>query len=392
MDDPEYAPIPDDRYDEFRSVVRYAFSPEDGPAFEREEDRAPLGEARGLLTGDDLRSVCRHHHFRAFVRGEWRDLGGLSAVATPPEFRRRGYVGRLVEESLAEYRERDWFLSALWPFSHPFYRQYGWATGAEYHTYECDPSVLGVATPEGEVRRVTADDWEALDPVHRSRADRWALTIERTERWWRERVFDDWSSAPYVYAYERDGEVRGYLVYAIDEEGDGRVMELSDYAYTDREAFSALCRFCADHDSQVSRVRLRGPTDLGLHALVSDPADVHCERSAGAMVRLVDVETALAALASPTAGSVVFEVTDTTAPWNDGRFELAVEGTSATCHESEADPDVRCDVGTLSQLSVGFRSVADAERLGTFAVGDDRTRSLLADWFPAERVSLSDGF
>jgi len=336
MDDPEYAPIPDDRYDEFRSVVRYAFSPEDGPAFEREEDRAPLGEARGLLTGDDLRSVCRHHHFRAFVRGEWRDLGGLSAVATPPEFRRRGYVGRLVEESLAEYRERDWFLSALWPFSHPFYRQYGWATGAEYHTYECDPSVLGVATPEGEVR--------------------------------------------------------GYLVYAIDEEGDGRVMELSDYAYTDREAFSALCRFCADHDSQVSRVRLRGPTDLGLHALVSDPADVHCERSAGAMVRLVDVETALAALASPTAGSVVFEVTDTTAPWNDGRFELAVEGTSATCHESEADPDVRCDVGTLSQLSVGFRSVADAERLGTFAVGDDRTRSLLADWFPAERVSLSDGF
>ncbi len=393
MEDLEYSAIPEDRYDEFRSFVRYAFRPEDGPTFDREDDeREPLGEARGLFARDELRSVCRHHQFRAFVRGEWRELAGLSAVATPPEFRRRGYVDRLLRESLAEYRDRGWSFSALWPFSHPFYEQYGWATGAAYHTYECEPSALGGASPEGGFRRVTADEWELLDPVHRSRADSYALTIDRTERWWRERVFDGWSGAPYVYAYERDGEVSGYLAYRIEEEGGERTMALSDYAWVDREAFRALCRFCADHDSQVSCVRLRGPTDLGLHALVEDPTDLGCELSAGAMVRLVDVEAALASLAYPTDGSVVFAVTDATAPWNDGRFELLVEDGNASTRESDADPDVRCDVGTLSQVAVGFRSVEDAVRLGAFAVGDDRTRSLLAESFPAGPVSLSDGF
>jgi predicted acetyltransferase len=141
----EYRPFPDERADEFGAFMRYAFAPADGPYDPDEaDDDDAVSERRGLFdAGDDPVAVCAHHYFALRVRGVDREVAGLSAVASPPEHRRRGNVRRLLRESLNEYRDRGVDLSVLWPFEYRFYASYGWATASRYRRLAAPPGQLG---------------------------------------------------------------------------------------------------------------------------------------------------------------------------------------------------------------------------------------------------------
>lgn len=189
----EYRPIPDERSEAFHRFVSYAFSPETGPEFDDPPESHP-GERYGLFDSDSLLCVCLHYVLDARVRGEDRQVAGLSAVASPPEYRRRGHVARLLRESLADYRERGINYSILWPFEHAFYANYGWGTSNDYATYEVAPETLAPAagSDRGEFYRIGADEWESLDAIHRTHGDRTDLSLRRPESWWRKRVFERW--------------------------------------------------------------------------------------------------------------------------------------------------------------------------------------------------------
>ncbi|WP_132060760.1 GNAT family N-acetyltransferase [Halorussus amylolyticus] len=403
----DYRPIPDDRTEQFRSYLRYAFEPERGPredADEDEEDRP--GDPRGLFDGDDLLCVCRHHWFRARQRGRWTEMPGLSAVASPPEHRRKGHVARLLAASLEEYRDRGDYLTALWAFEHPFYERQGWGLANKYAEYECSPDALAFARreatrisdserPAGEFRRVEADDWAALDSVLAAHDERFDLAIDRTEEWWRTRVFESWRSDPYVYAWDDEtGETRGYVVYRVEDEAGGKKLAAAELAHADREARLNLLRFLANHDSQVETVRVYGTDDARLLDEVADPAAVDCEIKPGPMVRLVDVPAAIEALEYPGAdGRFDLAVSDPLADWNDRRFRVEIEDGRATCEMVDSeDADAEVGVATLSQLYVGYHSVADAEAFGDLDVRSSAARETLEAMFPPREVFLPENF
>jgi len=391
----EYRPVPVDSAD-FRRFLSYAFRPEDGPPDLDEEppSLATVGEARGLFDGDDLLTVCKHHWFTARVGGVSHPLAGLSAVATPPEHRRRGLVRRLVEHALDEYRDRGAYLSALWPFKHPFYRQFGWALANRYASQTFDPAVLGGfhAGTTGTIRPLEPDEYESLARVLDAESGHRPLFVERTEEWWRKRTFEGWETDPNVYGLERDGELRGYLVYSFERDGDDREMRVGELAAIDREARHELFRFISDHDSQVASVQLYGPPDDLLLDAVDDPADVEVAIKPGPMVRLVDVPAAIEARPLQGTGTVTIEVTDSVAGWNDGRFRIDVADGEASCVAVDEDPDATCSVGALSQLYVGYRSVAALEEGGELTVASGGARTLLDEAFPTGPVFLRERF
>ncbi|MFC6717797.1 enhanced intracellular survival protein Eis [Natrialbaceae archaeon GCM10025810] len=414
----DYRPLEDDpaAFHEYRS---YAFSPGDGPVAydpnEHETRRTRLGERRGLyVEADDVpRCVCRHYWLEARVRGEDHPAAGLASVATPPEYRRRGYVARLLERSLEEYRERGSLVSILWPFGYAFYRRYGWETANRLAIHECDPSVLSFAREEydredGRFRRLEARDFSTLEAAYVAHRDRYAISLERDEAWWRHRIFDGHGTAPFVYAYERDGDVRGYLVYEIeDRSGDetrrGRTMAVSELVAVDHDALLALLAFCADHDPQVERVRFRVPEDLPIRETVRDPDEVETALETGPMVRLVDAAETLSALSYPPMdANLTLAVEDPLVEWNDATFELSVADGRATCERlvglGDADPDTsasvdaRLDVAALSQLVVGARTASDLERTGRLETHGPETTSTLETLFPEAAVYLGHHF
>ncbi len=396
---PEFRPVGPDNYDTFREYVDYAFDPTGGPQ-DHDDEFDRIADPYGLFDGADLVSICAHYDFDARLRGEWVSLAGLAAVATPPEHRRRGHVRRMVEASLERWRG-DAVLSALWPFSRSYYAQFGWATANSLYEYQVPLEQLSFArgTATGRPRRVDADDWERLDDAYEAHVADETLALRRSERWWRERVLDG-DAEPYAYAWERDGEGQGYVVYTFESAGDGtsdRRIEVSDLAATDDDARRGLLGFLADHDSQAAKARLYTPDDTLLDR-VSTPGDVDCTVHTGPMVRVVDVAHALEAVPYPgdVAADLTLAVTDDTAAWNDGVFDLVVSGSGVTCDRlgtdaTAADADVTADVGTLSQLLVGYRDVRDLRRVGDLSA-DGGTLDELGALFPPETVALRNFF
>ena len=395
----DYRPLPEDRYEQFQDYLQYAFRPESGPQDEHDWDiEQRPGVERALFEDDEMLCVCRHYWFDTRVRGHWTEMPGLSAVASPPEHRRRGHVTALLAESLAEYRDRGDFLTALWAFEHPFYERQGWGLATKWVEYECPPDALAFARDHaaGEFRRVTADDFADLDPVLAADGEKYELSIDRSETFWRKRVFESWQTDPYGYAWDVDGETRGYVVFHVEDEDDGKRLVARELTAVDDHARLNLLRLLANHDSQVETVSIYGPDDTALLDRVADPADVECEVKAGPMVRLVDVPRAFEALDySGVGGSFTLAVADPLADWNDRAFRVEVVDGRATCEPIEnatLEPDVRAGAATLSQVYVGYHAVEDAELLGDLEIENSAARETLAAMFPSRDVFLREGF
>lgn len=409
----EYRPLPDGTRETVHEYTSYAFSPEEGPPEydpNEDDDRVNLGSRRGVYEDGapedaDPLCVCRHHWFDARVRGEFHPTPGLAAVATPPENRRGGYVRRLIEASLEEYRERGARFSVLWPFRYRFYREYGWDTCNRSLIYESEPEALAFAADavfDGAYERIEADDYERIEPVYEAHGSEYALTLDRDEDWWRHRVFRGGSTDPFVYAWERDGEPRGYVIYSVEGEWGDRTLRVWKLAHVDHEAYLALLAFVYNHDSQVNEVRIREPEPERLLDLVPDPEDVDCSFEDGPMVRIVDVAETLSRLSYPDEDArITLAVDDPLVDWNDGTFALEAAGGEAACEPTATDsgtdgtedrPDARLDVGALSQLVVGSRSAAELERVGRIEARSDDAIAALGRLFPREPVYLRDGF
>ncbi|ELZ82626.1 hypothetical protein C453_16113 [Haloferax elongans ATCC BAA-1513] len=407
-------PLPEEHLETYDEFLYYSFRAEDGPDWDDENPPDPdIYNPRGFydappdiaeedLSASDLVTVCAFYDFTARVRGEWHPLPGISAVASPPETRRQGHVSAMLDELLVEFRESGRYLSALWPFEYEFYRRLGWERTNNYAKTTVPVDELDAVAPRasGQFVRFETDDWARLDRVY-AEASPEDLALDRTEGWWRHRVFRGWQKDPYVYGWERDGDLRGYLIYRIDGSSGDRTMKIEELAAVDAEARGHLLRFVRDHDSQIATVTIRREHEsTRLIDDLTDPRAATVEIQPGPMVRIVDVEAALEAVSLPSdaAGEFVLDVSDDHCPWNDGTFhvvvadgEARVESVEITTN-SHTDADATTDIGALSQLLVGARSVDELVRTDSLSVRDDATRDVLTATFTERDCYLREFF
>lgn len=398
----EYRPMPDDDAGDelFVRYVQYAFQPTNGPdptdVLEDDDRPDPPRFRRGLYPeeGDDPVSILSSYDFATHLRGATLSMGGVSTVATPPEYRRQGHVETLLRELCREYREQGTPISALWPFEYPFYRKYGWATCTRYCEWSAPPSALRAAAsdPAGEWRQLDREDWEPLDAVHDATMAGHDLAVDRTPDWWTERVLRSWETDPFVYGWwDDDGTPRAYLVYRVEGDWGDRTLHVDEQAAADPEAFGHVLRFLADHDSQVKAVEFNTALDASLLDRVRDPRKLDCEVKPGPMFRLVDVAATLAALSYPEDERVSVALSDPLLPEVEGTYALSVEDGRATCERTDAPADAATDVGAFSQLVCGYRS---AETLATAGEldADSETLATLDALFPESSPFLKEGF
>ncbi|MDZ7702124.1 MAG: GNAT family N-acetyltransferase [Halobacteriales archaeon] len=394
----EYRPVPDEDEAAFRRVLDYAFRADSGPEVDHDDDPPWLGERRALYDGDVPVSTAVRLPLELTVRGDDRRVNGVSAVATLPEHRRRGLVRRLLREMLAESREREIPLSVLWPFKHPFYARLGWGRISDVGRYELEPGDLAPVDDHGlaggTFRRLDVGDTEALQAVDARYAERADLAMRRTDEWYEHRFFEGWRTDPFVYGWERDGELRGYVRYSVEDEGDDEVLQVNDFGAPDDGAAVNLLRFLHRHEGQVDALRIHAPVDDQLFDLVEDPRSVELTVRPGPMGRLVDVAASLEALSAPDGieATVTLAVEDRLCDWNDGSFTVEAAGGAYHVERGAGDgPEASLPVGTLSRLAVGSVTAERAALAGGLE-GDDAAVEALAAAFPPRECYLREFF
>ena len=390
----QYRPIEATDHGEYRRFTRYAFAAEQGP-LEPDQQRGfetDLFALRGLYD-DGLRSGCKRYQFEAYVRDGTEQVGGLGALATPPEHRRQGYARELCREVCQEYAADGVGLVVLWPFSTPFYRNLGWATAHDRYEFELPASTLPAHDRQGGYRRLDADDWERLKPVEAVAGEGVTLSMRRSESWWRERTLTNWTGGtePFVYGYERNGDVAGYLVYTVDDgrETSERTLSVSAGGWVDHEAHLSVLEFLRRHGAQIDVVELQRSTASRLLDLVENPDRVSCERTAGPMARLTTLDP-LAKLDWTTLDRpLTVAVTDPLLSETDSSVRVSADGIE---HCTDEDPEVRVDIGTLTQLYLGRYDPATAERVAGLSLAAPAVRDSLAAVFPQRAVYLDEFF
>jgi predicted acetyltransferase len=329
-------------------------------------------------------------------------MAGVTAVATLPEFRRRGLLRQVMTRSFGEQRDRGQSLAILWASLGAIYQRYGYGLASTHASYRIDPRDLrfnDAQGAEGGVRLMDAAEARPhLEAVYEAFAAPRNLMIHRYPIVWDIRLPRPGAANPRVGVYfDREGRARGYAVYELTpdpEVGFGRsqLVSVSDAAHLDLDAQRGLWDFFAAHDL-VRRVEWQQvPEDDPIPHLLAEPNELHRRTGAAIWMRVTDVEAALRQRPYGDDGVLTVGVVDPLCDWNAGAFTLETAGGATAVSRTRADADITVPVAALAVLIAGHRSATQLARTGLVA-GDAKALRVADALFAATFAPFcADGF
>jgi predicted acetyltransferase len=352
---PEYRAIPPEDYERASTINYQAFR--DDPAVNRRwlASERPT-ELRGLYADGRLVSQLELWSFDLLDGRGAIACGGFGAVATPPEERRRGYVGQLLAGACAELRERGAPLIILGPFKESFYGQFGWAAFCERRRYIGAPGDFASFRQQaGRFEHGGAESIAELDSIYRQALRGRFGVVARSADWWQKCIVQDayWQRSQDVYIWrDASGSGRAYTLYRIVQEGEKRTLRCREMVALDPEARAQLFGFLANHDSQADEIVFYGPTDAPVNLLFPNP--LRCEVEPFYMLRVIDLVQALERFHYPREcrGRLTLAVRDSWLAHNQGSFALEVEGGTGRCERlaDDAPAQLACDIRVLAPI------------------------------------------
>lgn len=340
--------------------------------------RLDLGQVHVVEEDGEIRASATVLPLESFVDGEPRPMGGISAVMVHPAYRRRGYAGKLMRTVLRDMRERDVALSLLSPFAHAFYRVFGYELASEAIEYRLKPTDLPTSTEQSHLRAYREEDLSSLIGLYEAEAERHALSVRRSEGHWKSTVSEKGRA---VAAYERDGEIEGYVIYRLsgwEDRDPRRTMYVDEFIGATLRAREAIFSFMAALDPMVYGIKLYTPRGEPLHPYLKS-SYVKAKIEPDQMLRLVDVEDALRYLERAPEAPLVLNISDEVIPENTGEYTV---GNGEVLRGAEADDRVSLDVRRLAQLYAGYLPVRDLARHGLLEASSPQALDHLESLFP----------
>ena len=310
-----------------------------------------------------LTATLTNHDLPIYLDGNIAPARGVGGVASDPVSRGQGYIRTMLKHVLQDDRKNGQLFSVLYPFSHPFYRKFGYELCFDTYLKKFPMEELkGFGGRAGfQVRMITPQDGtDALHPIYTAFARQFNLAVARDARiWQRQTLADPKKAKEYCYVLSRDGEDTAYAVFKFrtDAEPYIRTLCLVDYAVSSTEAFYDLLAYIYRYSAQAKDLELMVPPNLPLSSLLPEPYHIQTARNISPMARTVHAEKVLKAMRHPRAdGAYSVTVEDAFLPENTGRYSVAFakDGSVSISMSTESKADLHVSVQTFTQLALGF--------------------------------------
>jgi predicted acetyltransferase len=394
-----YRNINDETFTEWRIAVRRGFNEhvhlDDVERLKR--DRVEMDRIFGAFDGDEVVGTGgADSHMLTVPGGEQVPISGIAYMTTSATHRRRGVLTGMVERVLADAREREEPLAALWAEESAIYGRFGFGMASYSESWTIESRFGAYARPvssPGSVGFVTPDEAtekfpEVYDRVRQTRTG----FVDRSPSRWRYNFFDEervrggWSAFFYV-AYESSGRVDGYAVYRTKTRAafEGIDVAIQECVAATDEAHAALWRFLLDIDLvQIVTAEARPADDL-LWWLLADPRRLRRRVDDGLWIHLIDPARALSARSYGDTGRLVIEV-DRAHAAGGGSLTFALEGSpqGASCHPTGESPDLAMTDSEIGAIYLGGVRPSDLARAGRIEErrGDALALALADRMFP----------
>ena len=228
--------------EQFNALLQYAFQVTSyellQTGWEQEEikyaKRPILEEAYvlGWFYKEKLASMIVVYSMKVNIHDNIMDMGGITGVATYPEYTGKGLIHSLMKRVVNYMHEQEFPISFLYPYSIPFYRKMGWEIVSDKLTFTVKDTQLPKARPvTGMVERVSLDS-EDYHNVHSYFALQHHGALIRDNLAWDE--YWRWENDDMIAAvyYNKDHKPLGYVVYYIANE----IFHIKEMVYLNIEA------------------------------------------------------------------------------------------------------------------------------------------------------------
>jgi predicted acetyltransferase len=370
--------------EEFRAAMRVteaAFGEEQKDEdFERHSRMLPRDRFLAAYDGGGPIATAASFPFTLTVPGGELPTGGVTWVGVLPSHRRRGILTQLMRLQLDDLRRRREPLAVLWASEAAIYGRFGYGIAAPNVLLNADRARFDLRDdpgPQGSVRIVDVEEAKSVLPgIYDEVRRRVPGFTARGADWWSSYRLADpehWrrGAGPKFFAVlELDGKPAAYAIYRIKldwEDGYSKSqVVLHEVVATSSSATREIWRYVFGIDL-IARVRGRYDPGSPLFLMVTDPRSLQLRITEGLWLRLVDLEGALAGRSYEGDDSVVFDVTDSFCPWNEGCWRAGKE----TGKTGDAG-DLALDCADLASAYLGafdFGQLAAAERVRELTPG-----------------------
>ena len=307
-----------------------------------------------------LTAAMINHQFISRLDGTPVRNGGIGGVSTLPEYRMEGGIREIFLKLLPHAYADGEVISTLYPFSHSFYRKFGYETVCWKNVYEFAPAVLKEYAFHGKAKL-----WKQGDPVnewtelYNRFASSFNLAISRDdERMEKHLKGEYYKDRKFCYLLYEDGRPIAYLIFQDIRHDPQAILEVKDLAWDGTKGFQAILGFLARFSADYGTIRLFLPRDVELMSLIRSPLayDIQKTTEQNYMVRVVNAVKALEAIRKPEGCSFVIRVSDELIPENSGVWQVTGDGVCP----SDLEPDLSVSEKALGQLVTGAVSLSEA--------------------------------
>ena len=383
----------EERYEaDLISIVAFHVRMED-PEKHKEECLKETVEDWGAFAEDGkIMARIINHRFNSWLDGQLVANGGIGAVSTLPEYRNTGAIREIFAKLIPEAYRNGEVISTLYPFSHAFYRKFGYETVRWRNDYEFAPAVLSGYHFSG-----TTELWKPGDPVseytalYNRFAEYFNLAMRRDDEMMQKKHLkgEYYKDRKFGYLLREEGKPVAYLIFQDIRHDPAAILSVEDVAWDGRAGFEALLGFLARFSADYGTVKMFLPVCLDLLSVVRAPRAYDIEQKARQdyMIRVVNARKLLETVKKPDGASFVIRVGgDEHIPENNGTW--AVSGAGAV--PSDEAPDLTVSIQALGQLAAGSVSLAEAEYRPDVAVAGNR--EALSKVFVRKPVIVEDHF
>ena len=385
---------------QYNALLRYAFQVTDSELAslgwnqkEMERSKKPVlkkTESFGWFDGEKLASQISIYPMQVNIFGRMYKMGGVTGVATYPEYAQHGLMSRLIKTALQNMRDNHQSISMLYPYFIPYYRKKGWEIVTDKMTYAIKDTQLPKRhAVSGMVERVDIES-EDIKTVHDQFTQMRHGALKRNSLEWEE--YWRWEADDVLVAvyYNQEEEPKGYLVYYISND----VFRIKEFVYINQEARHGLWNYISAHFSMIDKVVGSNYTNEPMAFLLED-SEIQEEIEPYMMARIVDFEAFITKYPFDIisgGNGLHFVLYDPVMECNCGDFSLRWDENGTILERGGTRGErVRCDIQTLTTMLFGYRRPTYLRRVERLEAGDAAVR-ILEDLIPNEQPYFSDYF
>ena len=329
----------------------------------------PANWACGVFEGKKLLAGMFELDYLMRFDGHSVKMTGISGVGTLLEARNGGSIRRIFEKILPEAYEKGVVFSNLSPFSHDFYRKFGYETACTRNNISISTGDLSEIRPKGEIVHILpGDDTSMLAEIHSAYIENINHGIHRdywpdNRAWKRFTREDPCATGTYLYMWkDENGKPGSYIKYHDVMEDDEHSMSVTDLAFTDKKGLYGALGIAGGLSAQFENFKWQMPAHIDAFDFIGDAWSVESEIKPREMTRVVNVKTALQLMRRPcTEGKYVIEVEDDEhIPANNGKYLVEFGPQGSKVSPTTKDADISCNILALSQLVTGYRTLENA--------------------------------